>query len=274
MDEVTPDSIRSLAPAALFSLEGKAAVVTGAAGGIGRWLAAGLGTAGAALLLVDLDGPRLSALADTLQECDVVVETLVADLAGDDAPQRVVEEAVARLGSLDVLVNNAATNRRMPILDVDPDTYEAIMRLDLRLPYFLSQAAAREMRASGGGAIVNISSINALFGLEQVSVYGAAKGGLSQLTRVQALEWARDGIRSNAIAPSFIDTPLARPILQDPERRRWILNRVPMRRPGRPDELVGLCLLLASGAGSFLTGQTFVADGGLLAGGNWFTADA
>lgn len=247
--------------------------MTGAAGGLGRWFAAGLGAAGATLFLADIDGPKLRALAETLSECSIQVETLVTDLAADEAPAHVTEEVVGRLGALDILVNNVATNRRMPILDVEPETYEEIMRLDLRLPYFLSQAAAREMIKGGGGAIVNVSSVNALFGLEQVSVYGAAKGGLSQLTRVQAVEWAKHGIRANAIAPGFMDTPLAKPILEDPDRRRWILNRVPMKRPGEPHELVGLCVLLASDAGSFLTGQTFVADGGFHAGGNWFTAD-
>src|SRR5581483_12210055 len=113
------------------------------------------------------------------------------------APARVVAAAVERLGGLDVLVNNAAVNRRMPIVEMTPATYDLIMRLDLRLPYFLSQAAARVMKEAGGGAIVNISSINALYGLEQVSVYGPAKAGLSQLTRVMALEWAEHGIRAN-----------------------------------------------------------------------------
>ncbi len=273
MDDLTPESVRSLAPAALYSLEGRVAIVTGAAGGIGRWLSAGLGAAGAQLLLTDIDEAGLAAVASTLRSADVTVEPLVVDLADDDAPDRIVAAAISRLGRVDVLVNNAATNRRMAIIDVDPETWEQIMRIDLRLPYFLSQAAAREMKSAAGGAIVNISSVNALYGLEHVSVYGAAKAGLSQLTRVQAIEWARYGIRANAIAPSFVDTPLARPILDDPDRRRWILNRVPLKRPARPDELVGLCLLLASDAGSFLTGQTFLADGGLLAGGNWFTPD-
>lgn len=273
MDELGPASIRSLAPAALYSLEGRVALVTGAGGGIGRWLSAGLGAAGARVLLTDVDATSLDALTGTLRAAELEVEPLVVDLRDPDAPERIVAGAVERFGGLDVLVNNAATNRRMPIDEVDRETWSEIMLIDLELPYFLSQAAAREMRSSGGGAIVNISSVNALFGLEHVSVYGAAKGGLSQLTRVQALEWARDGIRSNAIAPSFVDTPLARPILDDPDRRRWILNRVPLGRPARPEELVGLCVLLASDAGSFLTGQTFLADGGLLAGGNWFTPD-
>jgi NAD(P)-dependent dehydrogenase (short-subunit alcohol dehydrogenase family) len=104
-------------------------------------------------------------------------------------------------------------------------------------------------------------------------VYGPAKAGLSQLTRVMALEWAAHGIRANAIAPGFMDTPLAAPIWANPDMSRWIFNRVPLERPGLPGELVGICLLLASDAGSFLTGQTVYVDGGALAGGRWFTPD-
>jgi NAD(P)-dependent dehydrogenase (short-subunit alcohol dehydrogenase family) len=159
----------------------------------------------------------------------------------------------------------------MPIHEMSRETYDFIMDVNLRLPYFLCQAAARAMKE--GGAIVNISSINFAYGLEHISVYGPAKAGLSQLTRVMALEWAGDGIRANAIAPGYMDTPLAAPLWADPDISRWIMNRVPMKRPGRPSELVGLCQLLVSDAGSFITGQTFIVDGGFMAGGRWFTPD-
>lgn len=265
--------VRALAPGPLFSLDGKVAVVTGAAGGIGRWLAAGLGAAGAAVVSTDLDVGGLDEVTRVLTEAGIENAPLLVDLRDADAPDSIVEETVERFGRLDVLVNCAAMNRRMPILEMDVETYDSIMALDLRLPYFLSQRAARVMKEQRGGAIVNISSLNAAYALEHISVYGPAKAGLSQLTRVMALEWSEHGIRANAIAPGFMDTPLAAPIWADPDRRRWILNRVPMKRPGRPEELVGTCLLLASDAGSFLTGQTLYVDGGALAGGRWFTPD-
>jgi NAD(P)-dependent dehydrogenase (short-subunit alcohol dehydrogenase family) len=268
-----PDAIRALRPPELFSLEGKVAVVTGAGGGIGRWLAAGLGAAGARVLLTDVAAEALADVEGALAAAGVGAGSLVADLVEEDAPERIVAGTVERFGRLDVLVNCAAVNRRMPILEMDRETWDLIVRVDLRVPYFLSQAAAPVMRDGGGGSIVNISSLNAAYALEQISVYGPAKAGLSQLTRVMALEWADFGIRANAIAPGFMDTPLAAPIWADPERRRWILNRVPLKRPGLPSELVGTCLLLASDAGSFLTGQTLYVDGGALAGGRWFTPD-
>jgi NAD(P)-dependent dehydrogenase (short-subunit alcohol dehydrogenase family) len=124
-----------------------------------------------------------------------------------------------------------------------------------------------------GGAIISISSLNVAYALEHVAVYGATKAGISQFTRHMALEWAEHGIRVNAIAPGFMDTPLAEPIWANPETSRWIHNRVPMERPGQPSELIGACMLLASEAGSFLTGQTLIVDGGAQAGGRWFHPD-
>ena len=266
--------IGALAPSSLFSLEGRVAIVTGAAGGIGRWLAAGLGAAGAAVLVTDIDENGLAEVEETLREAGVDAAAAAVDLAADDAPERIVAAAVERLGGVHVLVNNAAVNKRMPILEMDRASWDWITRIDLRLPYFLSQAAARRMIDQGtGGAIVSISSLNALYALEQISVYGPAKAGLSQLTKVMALEWAEYGIRANAIAPGFMDTPLAAPIWDDDDMRRWIFNRVPVERPGLPSELVGACLLLASDAGSFLTGQTLHVDGGASAGGRWFHPD-
>jgi len=267
-------AIRSLAPAPLFSLGGRVALVTGAAGGLGQWFAAGLGAAGAAVLVTDIDLDAIDGLVSVLGDAGIVAAGVAVDLADDKAPERLVATAVEQFGGLHVLVNNAAVNRRMPILEVDRETWDWIMRIDLRQPYFLSQAVARRMIEQGtGGAIVSISSLNAAYALEQVSVYGPAKAGISQLTKVMALEWAEHGIRANAIAPGFMDTPLAAPIWADDEIQRWILNRVPIERPGFPRELVGACLLLASDAGSFLTGQTLYVDGGASAGGRWFHPD-
>ena len=268
-----PDTIRALEPARAFSLAGKTAVVTGAGGGIGRWLAAGLGAAGASVLVTDVQESLLEDCAETLIAAELEVSAFACDLGGEEAPQRVVDAAVERFGGLDVLVNNAAVNRRLPIDEMDPETWDLITTIDLKVPYFLSQAAARAMQGRGGGSIVSISSINFTYGLEHISVYGPAKAGLSQLTRVMALEWTQHGIRANAIAPGYMDTPLAAPIWADPDISRWIFNRVPMKRPGQPSELVGICQLLASDAGSFITGQTFIVDGGFMAGGRWFTPD-
>jgi NAD(P)-dependent dehydrogenase (short-subunit alcohol dehydrogenase family) len=268
------EAIGGLAPSDLFSLEGSVAIVTGAAGGIGRWLAAGLGAAGASVLVTDIEGSGLDELEASLRAAGVDASALAADLADVEAPDRIVYTAAQRFGAVHVLVNNAAVNARMPILEMDGETWDRIVAINLRAQYFLSQRAAQEMIAQGaGGSIISISSLNVAYALEHVAVYGATKAGISQFTRHMALEWAEHGIRVNAIAPGFMDTPLAAPIWADPERSRWIHNRVPMERPGQPSELVGACLLLASEAGSFLTGQTLIVDGGAQAGGRWFHPD-
>ena len=226
------------------------------------------------MLATDLEKEPLDELVSLLRETGVKAEGVAIDLADEDAPERLVAAAVERLGGIHVLVNNAAVNRRMPILEMDRDAWDWITRMNLRLPYFLSQAAARRMIAQGsGGSIVSISSLSALYALEQISVYAPTKAGVSQLMKVMALEWAEHGIRANAIAPGFMDTPLAAPIWASDDMRRWILNRVPLSRPGLPHELVGACVLLASDAGSFLNGQTLYVDGGASAGGRWFHPD-
>jgi NAD(P)-dependent dehydrogenase (short-subunit alcohol dehydrogenase family) len=141
--------------------------------------------------------------------------------------------------------------------------------LNLRVPFELSRAAAASMARTGGGSIVHIGSLNTAIGLQGVSVYGAHKAGLCQLAKSMAIEWAHHDIRVNALCPGFMLTPLSKPLWDDPERCGWILERSLLRRPGRPDELVGMCLLLASDAGSFITGQTLYVDGGWLAGTPW-----
>jgi len=254
--------LATLLPAARFDLGGRTALVTGAAGEIGGWLAAALGAAGARVALVDRDLEGLEDTAAHLGAAGVQTSRLALDLTAPGAPARVLEA----LGPVDVLVNNAAINRREPLLEVAPETYDEIMAVDLRAPYLLAQAVARAGRP---GAIVNVGSITVAVGLQGVSVYGAAKAALAQLTKTMAVEWAGQGVRANCLCPGFMATRLSAPVWRDPSRRRWMRDRIPAGRPGRPDELSGALLLLASDAGSYLTGQTLFVDGGFLAGSTW-----
>ncbi len=258
-----------LAPGTLFSLEGKVAVVTGAAGGIGSWLAAGLAQAGAAVLLTDRDFGPTQSVADEICAHGLKAAAFAADLADGEAPQAIVDAVVKRFGRLDILINNAGVNKRIPILEVDRKTMEDLWVVDYRSVFELSQATARVMIPQGGGSIINISSLNNVFGLEDVSIIGPAKAALTQLTKVMTVEWSRYGIRANALAPGFMDTPMNASHWTDPTRAPWIMDRTPMCRPGHPAELVGLCLLFASDAGSFISGQIMYVDGGFLAGSRW-----
>jgi NAD(P)-dependent dehydrogenase (short-subunit alcohol dehydrogenase family) len=205
-----------------------------------------------------------------LGETIETIETIVADLADVSACRSIVTQTVARFGKLDILINCAGVNRRTSLLDVTPEEYETIMAVNLRAAFFVSQEAARVMRANGGGKIINIGSLTCAIGLSEVGVYGASKAGLAQLTKTMAVEWAEYNIQVNCLAPGFFMTGLTEEALWGNEgKRRWMLDRIPMRRPGKPDDLVGLAVLLASPASSYLTGQTITVDGGLLAGSPW-----
>jgi NAD(P)-dependent dehydrogenase (short-subunit alcohol dehydrogenase family) len=253
----------------LFSLEGKTALITGAGGGIGRVLAVALAEAGAAVGLHDLTAVQLEEPRQMVEAVSGKSVLLTADLADIEACQRLVAEAQAALGWLDILINCAATNRRKPIAAVSQDDFDTIVAVNLRSIYFLAQAARPLMQAQGGGKIINIGSINIFYGLETVSVYGLTKGALAQLTKVMAVEWAKDNIQVNCLVPGFMLTPLSQPVWDDAYKAGWLRSRIPARRPGLPEDLVGMTLLLASQASAYLTGQTIVIDGGFLAGGSW-----
>jgi NAD(P)-dependent dehydrogenase (short-subunit alcohol dehydrogenase family) len=262
--------IDSLRPAALFDLKGKVAVVTGAGGGLGAWLSAGLSAAGAQVLLTDHPQSPTGEVAEAIRQSGGTVHEHACDLLKHNAAEDIVAATVARFGRVDVLVNNAGTNRREPIFEVTRQTWDLISSVDLRVPYELSRAAAKLMAERGtGGSIVHIGSLNNAIGLEGVSVYGAHKAALCQLAKSMAVEWTRYNIRVNALCPGFMLTPLSKPLWDDPQKGEWILERSLLRRPGYPEELVGCLLLLASGAGSFITGQTMYVEGGWLAGTPW-----
>ncbi len=254
----------------LFSLEGKAALVTGASGGIGRVLAGALAQAGAKVGVHGTRAGELQALCQEIEAEGGEAYPLPGDLRDVDECRALIERAHAELGRLDVLINCAGINRRKPIADVTEDDYEAILAVNLRSVFFLCQAAYPIMRAQGGGKIVNVGSVTSFDGLGEVSVYGATKGAVVQLTKTMAVEWSRDNIQVNCLAPGFMMTPLTEQGLWGDDRRRpWLLERIPARRPGEPEELVGAALLLASPASSYMTGQTIIVDGGYLAGGSW-----
>lgn len=254
----------------LFSLEGKVALITGAAGGIGRVLAVALAEAGAAVGLNDLTLARLEEPHRMVEEVGGHSVVLPADLVGVDACHKLVTDARAALGRLDVLVNCAAVNRRKPIEMITQDDFDTILAINLRSIFFLCQAAYPIMRAQGGGKIINVGSINSSYGLGTVSVYGATKGAVAQVTKVMAVEWAKDNIQVNCLSPGFTLTPLSEESLWANEHKsQWLRDRIPVRRPAKPEEMVGAVLFMASPSSSYMTGETLVVDGGFLAGGSW-----
>jgi NAD(P)-dependent dehydrogenase (short-subunit alcohol dehydrogenase family) len=253
----------------LFSLDGRVALVTGASGGIGRELASGLAAAGAWVALNGRSHARLAMVEQEIQAQDGVAASFPADISDLSAIPALIEAITARFGRIDVLVNCAGTNQRMPVAEVTPEVYDQIMATNLRSVYFLSQAVSAGMIAQNGGKIINIGSLTAQIGLADVSVYGMTKSALSQLTKTMAIELAAHNIQVNCLCPGFIATELTAPLWDDPQRRQWMLDRLPIKRPGLPADLLGMTILLASRASDYLTGQTMYVDGGFLAGSQW-----
>jgi NAD(P)-dependent dehydrogenase (short-subunit alcohol dehydrogenase family) len=253
----------------LFSLQGKAALVTGAAGGVGRVLAAALAEAGAAVATHDRTPELAREAALHVEAAGGKAVAVAGDLGDVRECARIVGDAATALERLDVLVNCAATNLRKPIAEVTEEDYDFISAINSKAVYFLSQAAHAIMKEQGGGKIVHIGSINSFFALDTVSVYGLTKSAVAQTAKSMAVEWAPDNVQVNCIAPGFLMTPLSKPLWNDEKKAGWLRSRIPARRPGQPGELVGLTLLLASEASSYITGQTIVIDGGFDAGGSW-----
>ena len=253
----------------LFSLDGRIALVTGASSGIGRELATGLALAGATVALSGRSTERLEEARQQIISAGGVAEVFPAEAGDFDAIKPLVAAVVERFGRLDIILPAAGMNQRQPVQEVERATYDRLMDVNLRAPYFLVQAALPHLIAAGGGKVIHIGSLTTSWGIGNLSVYGMTKSAIGQLTRASAVEWAAHNIQVNAICPGWIETPLTKPLWANPQRRAWILDRVPAGRPGKPGDLVGMAVYLASRASDFTTGQTFYVDGGFTAGGQW-----
>jgi len=252
----------------LFSLEGKNILLTGAAGGIGEVLAKGLAEAGAHMLLCDIAEEKLYAIRDGIIADGGGAAAYRLDISDMDSIKSCVGRAIADSGRIDVLINCAGINKRDGFLDVTEELYDRIMGINLKGVYFLSQEVAKYMIKEKNGNIINISSHNAVGMLGGCSVYGATKSAVTALTRSMAVEWSQYGIRANALAPGHILTPLTQVTWDNSERVDYLTERIAMRRPGLPEELLGITVMLASDSSSYMSGMMIHVDGGCLAGGS------
>jgi NAD(P)-dependent dehydrogenase (short-subunit alcohol dehydrogenase family) len=243
----------------MFRLSGKAALVTGAGRGIGRAAALALAAAGAELVLVSRTAAELDAVAREIAESGGKARALPFDVTDTAALQNAFDD----LEHLDVLVNNAGLNRPQPFLDVDEDTLDLLLGVNVRAAFLVAQAAARRMVANGSGVIINVSSQMGHVGSERDrTVYVMTKHALEGLTKAMAVELAPKGVRVVSIAPTFVATPLSQPFLDHPDTHKWILDRIPLGRVGTVEEVANAVVFLASPAASLVTGSSLLVDGG------------
>lgn len=248
----------------MFSLEGKAAIVTGANTGLGQGIAVALAEAGANLALVGRSAPDET--VELVQKAGGKAHVIMADLGSLDPIDRIVEETKEALGGVDILVNNAGIIKRNDAIDFTVEEWDSVMNINLRSLFFLSQKAARAMIEAGkGGKIINIASMLSFQGGVRVPSYTASKSGVLGLTRLMANEWARHGINANAIAPGYFATNNTDALRADEKRNTEILGRIPAGRWGQPSDLGGAAVFLSSAASDYVHGTVVAVDGGWLA---------
>ncbi|HEU4653866.1 MAG TPA: 2-dehydro-3-deoxy-D-gluconate 5-dehydrogenase KduD [Steroidobacteraceae bacterium] len=248
----------------LFSLQNKVALVTGANTGLGQAIAIALASAGA-----DIAGVARSDIRETREQVMAAgrrFHAIEADLAVSSGAKRVVDETVRVLGRIDVLVNNAGVIRRNDALSFTEEEWDSALDVNLKTPFFLAQAAAKAMIDAGrGGKIINIVSMLSFQGGIRTASYTASKSGLAGITRLLANEWAASGINVNAIAPGYFETNNTQALRADESRNRDILGRIPAARWGKPSDLAGAAIFLASAASDYVHGSILPVDGGWLA---------
>ncbi|MBO9642701.1 MAG: SDR family oxidoreductase [Pseudacidovorax sp.] len=249
----------------LFALDGQVALVTGAAGGLGRAIALAYAQHGARLVLSDREGDGLHEVAARCESLGTAVHTVAADLAEPAQVQRLAEQAQAAFGCIDLLVCNAGMQGPAgPLLAVPAEDWARVFQVNLASAHALCAALVPAMGARGHGRVVLMASIAALRGNGAIGLYGLSKAALAQMARNLAVEWGPRGVCVNAIAPGLIRTPLADGLMANAAFMARRLAATPLRRVGEPHEVAGVAVMLASAAGGFITGQTLVVDGGTL----------
>ena len=250
----------------LFRLDGRVALVTGSTSGIGLALARGLADAGARVVLNCNVADELQGAADRLRADGLDAHTSLFDVTDSAHVDAAVERIGREVGPIDILINNAGIQRRVPLEEFAPEDWDALMRVNLDGVFYVARAVARQMIPRKCGSIINICSINSEQARPAIAPYTATKGAVKMLTKGMAIDWGRHGIRVNGIGPGYFDTPLTRGLVADKTFTAWVEGRVPLGRWGKVEDLVGAAIFLASDAASFVTGHVLYVDGGVTAG--------
>lgn len=247
-----------------FNLKGEAGIVTGASKGLGKGIALGLAQAGADLVIASRTQSLLEEVAQEIRRYGRQVLVVAADVSKKEDIDRLVEKSLDKFGKIDFLFNNAGITRRSPSEDYSEKDWDEVISVDLKGVFLLAQAVGRVMIKQGGGKIINTSSLVAVTGGKTIPAYAASKGGVAQLTKALANDWAKYNINVNAIGPGYFKTDHTKALWTDKVRYRELTERIPMGRWGNPDDLAGTAVFLASEASDYITGQTIWVDGGWL----------
>jgi len=249
-----------------FDLRGKVAVVTGASRGLGQTFARALARAGADLVITSRTLDRLKPFQEEVESFGRRAVSLELDVRSEDSIRTMVTDAVKAYPRLDILVNNAGCNVRKRAVDVTWDDWNLILDTNLRGAFFVAQSVAKQMIPHGRGRIINIGSLTSVTGSAGLGPYGASRGGIRQLTMSLADDWGPHGITVNCLAPGWFKTDQNKVMYEDPEWVAYLVDRIPVRRPGQPTDLEGPIVFLASDASEYITGQTLLVDGGISTG--------
>ncbi len=246
----------------IFEIKNKVALVTGSTRGLGEVAAKSLAKAGADIAVCGRDALDLERVTNSIREMGRNAKGFSIDVTDKNIVFQVVEKILKYFGQIDILVNNAGINYRIPVLEYPEEEWDRVINTNLKGYFLMAQAVVPQMIEKGYGKVINMSSILGTIGLPHQLAYASSKGGVDQMTKVMALEWAKQGVRVNAIGPTYFETELVAQIRDDTERFNFINERTPMGRWGYPPELEGSVIFLASPASDFITGQTLYVDGG------------
>ncbi len=249
----------------LFDLTGRTALVTGSSRGLGRAMAEGLAAAGAAVVLNGVDAARLAAAAAEMRAAGHTAHEACFDVTDEAGILAAFAILDARGVAVDVLVNNAGMQLRRPMVELETADWRRVIETNLTSAFVIGREAAKRMIPRGRGKIINIGSLTSDAARATVAPYTAAKGGIKMLTRAMTAEWAAHGIQANAIGPGYMLTDMNQALVDNPSFNAWVLARTPSRRWGKPEELIGTAVFLASAASDYVNGQIIYVDGGMLA---------